>query len=73
MAIREKKEKNILSIIEKGGKAKMENTSKKRKALLLKVPESLISKVDMKVEEREIINRTDWILEAIQEKLKREE
>lgn len=61
-------------IILKGGKvsADSEGKSKKRKPILIRVPEDWLEKIDKLVEGKCGMNRTTWILQAAEKELRRE-
>ena len=81
MSVRKKLEKpkieevDVDALIEKGAKVKEDQVaeSKKWTYMNLRITVEMMSDVDEAVEERVGITRTGWILEAIHEKLKREQ
>lgn len=73
-----KEEIDVDALISKGAEVVKDNTDKRdkkkkmaRKMLNLRIPESMLEEVDKLVEERVGMSRVAWILESIQEKLKR--
>jgi len=81
MSVRKKLEKpkieevDVDALIEKGAKVKEDQVaeSKKWTYMNLRITVEMMGDVDEAVEERVGITRTGWILEAIHEKLKREQ
>jgi hypothetical protein len=81
MAVRKplkKEEVDVEALISKGAEVIKDNTDKMDKKekmawkmLNLRIPESMLEEVDKLVEERIGMSRVAWILESIQEKLKR--
>ncbi|MGH7889754.1 MAG: hypothetical protein ACRENF_04310 [Thermodesulfobacteriota bacterium] len=81
MAVREKPvtkqeeavEAKAMKFIQKGGTSAGEKNGKGTQAVNIKVPVSLLKRIDRAVSKRELpIYRVQWILEAISEKLERE-
>lgn len=66
-------EVDVDALIEKGAKVKEDKVeeSKKWTIINLRLPTDMLSNVDQEVKERSGMTRTGWILEAINEKLKR--
>lgn len=66
-------EVDVDALIEKGAKVKEDKVeeSKKWTIINLRLPTDMLSNVDEEVKERIGMTRTGWILEAINEKLKR--
>lgn len=73
MAVRKPVKKiNVDALIEKGARVKNDTVLKKSVYLNLRIPYHLLQQLDQAVEARIGINRTGFILEAIQQKLERE-
>lgn len=72
MTIKKKVKDLREEIISRGGEISSETKSNDRVHICLGMKKSFLDLIDLKVEERIGLNRTAWILEAIQEKLKRE-
>ena len=66
---------SVDKLIDKGAKVKEDNTELARKwtNLNLRITKDILDTIDAILENRIGISRTGWILEAIQEKLKRTE
>ncbi len=66
---------DIDALIDKGAKVKEDNIAEKKKwtYISLRIPLSMIEDIDDSVEDKVGITRTGWILQALQEKLQREE
>lgn len=64
---------NIEELIDRGARVKEDNkeTEKKWSHVNLRMPTQLLSNVDEALEDRIGISRNGWLLEAIDEKLKR--
>ncbi len=76
MTIRKKIDKSDFDkVISKAGHVSSDNqkTSHEWTAISLRITKQIISDIDKMVDERVGLSRTAWILEAIQEKLKRNE
>jgi hypothetical protein len=84
MTIKKKKEKNaediediMKSIISRGGAVSADHedlcSPVITKSLCLRMPLEMLNQIDSSVKKRIGLPRTVWILEAIQEKLKKEE
>lgn len=72
MGIKKRVEKE--EFIEKGGKVSTDNTSMKEWVNFnLRVRKDMFEKMDSLLERRIGISKTAWILEAIQEKIRRDE
>lgn len=71
MAVKKKVNESINSFIDKGADVK---ASKKEgfKNILIRIPESVLSELDYVLEKKPWMARTQWIVEAIHEKLKRD-
>ncbi len=69
------KKKEIEEVISRGGQVPSDNKSKSEKedsiSICLRMPKEFLLQVDLEVKKRVGMNRTAWILEAIQEKLER--
>lgn len=63
------KQVDVDALIEKGAKVKSDKISKKSVCLNLRIPYYLLQQVDSAFKNRVGMNRTRWILEAIQQKL----
>lgn len=78
MVVNKKIEKNKqiddpLAYISKGGHVPcdmLEEIKEEWKTICIRVPSSLLDRVNEKVKQRAALTRTAWILEAIQDKLK---
>ena len=70
-----KKDVDVDSLIKRGGSAPAEpSDSEGVQPVNLKIPKKVLSKIDEIVSQREIeIPRTLWLMEAIHEKIKREQ
>jgi len=55
--------------ISKGALVNADSKKKKRVQINLHIPEEILEQIDSKVDDRIVISRTAWILEAIVEKL----
>ena len=66
---------DVDALIEKGAKVKEDRMAEIRKWIIInvRITETILKEVDKCKSERVGISRTAWILEAIQEKLKRTE
>ena len=66
-------EVDVDALIEKGAKVKEDKVEENKKWTIinLRLPTNMLGDVDEEVKERIGMTRTGWILEAIQEKLKR--
>jgi hypothetical protein len=80
MAITGKPKKNSVNVealIEKGGSVSNEDTATNTKRIFnlqLRIDEELLSRIDKVLEERKIKTpRHTWLLEAVHEKLEREQ
>ena len=64
---------NVEELIDKGApvKADIEKKQKRWKIFNLRISEDMLEQVDKAVEESVGITRTGWVLQAIQEKLKK--
>lgn len=74
MGIRDKVEKkSVMEIIDRGGHVQADNEAKKKEWInfCLRIKADMLGQIDKIVEERAGISKTGWILEAIQEKIKR--
>lgn len=71
MAVRKRIVDPIDAFIEKGSDFK-EKRRKAFKNVLVRIPSGILSDLDQAVENRPWINRTQWIVEAIHEKIARE-
>ncbi len=69
----EPKKVDVEELINRGARVKEDNieSEKKKQFINLRIPIEMLEAVDQAVEEKVWISRTGWILEAIQEKLKR--
>ncbi len=63
--------RNVNSFIDKGADVKA-SKEKEFKNILIRVPKSILNELDTWVEKKPWINRTQWIVEAIHEKLNKE-
>ncbi len=67
-------ESEVIAIIESGGGAPNRGDSKKSQAINLRIPMHLATVVDALIHRRIVpISKNSWILEAIAEKIKREQ
>ncbi len=67
-------ESEVIAIIEGGGSAPTKGGSKKFQAINLRIPMHLATVVDALIHRRMVpISKNNWILEAIAEKIKREQ
>lgn len=66
---------NLEKIIEKGGSVSADKTIEKKewRNFLLRLRQDIFDRIDLDIENRPGLSKNDWIREAIQEKLKREE
>lgn len=70
----EKKEESRNEIISRGGHVLADLEEKKKREWMnfcLRIPIDLLDRIEKELEERIGISKTGWILEAIQEKLKK--
>jgi hypothetical protein len=65
--------KRAEEIIKKGAKVIEDKPKKEWTIFNLRIPKNMIDKIEAVMERRVGISKTGWILEAIQEKLKRDE
>ncbi len=65
---------NLEMIIEKGGSVVADKVDKKKewRNFLLRLRQDIFDRIDLDIENRPGLSKNDWIREAIQEKLKRE-
>jgi len=63
--------RSINDFIEKGADVK-ESKSKDFKNVLFRIPTSVLTELDKLVEKKPWLNRTQWIVEAINDKIKSE-
>jgi hypothetical protein len=69
-----KKDVDVDALIRKGGSAPESDESGGVQPVNLKIPRKVLKKIDELVSQREIeIPRTLWLMEAIHEKIKREQ
>lgn len=68
MAVKKKVNSSIDSFIDKGADVKA-NKDKSFKNILIRVPTGILNELDTWVQKKPWINRTQWIVEAIHEKL----
>lgn len=68
---KEEPEVNIKGLISKGARVKEDDKEKKWSHVNLRIPSELLNNIDEVLDDRFGISRNGWILEAIQEKLKR--
>ena len=76
MAVRkplDKKTVDIDALIEKGASVKQDASVKKWTIFNVRIPSDMLNCVDYRVLKRIGLSRTGWVLEAIQEKLKRDD
>ena len=73
MAVSKQREKEVEALIEKGGKVKEDYKTKEWFIVNLRLPMSMLEEVDEAVANRVGITRTGWILEAIHEKLRKQD
>jgi hypothetical protein len=71
MAVKRKASPAVSSFIDKGADVKT-TKDKEFKNILIRMPISVLSELDAWVEKKPWINRTQWIVEAIHEKLTNE-
>ena len=71
---KEKEEKERESFISKGGEV---SSDKKVRAnftsIILRVPDKILNRIDLELDKKPWMNRTQWIVEAIADKLGDEE
>lgn len=72
MSVKRKTTSSISNFIEKGAAVK-ESNEKEFKNILIRVPRTLLSEIDALIEKKPWFTRTQWILDSIHEKLKKEE
>lgn len=71
MSVKKKKDSVIEKFIDKGSDVKSTKYSSFRN-ILIRVPTSLLNEIEGKIFEKPWTNRTNWIVEAIHEKLIKE-
>jgi len=71
MTVKKKKDLSINNFIARGAQVKS-NRGTSFKNILVRIPESLLTELDELLEDKPWLTRTPWIVEAINEKLKRE-
>lgn len=66
------KDDDLLKIISKGGhvQADLKSNKNKFKTFCLRMPESMFHQIDKMLEDRVGLNKTSWILQCLDEKLK---
>ena len=69
MAVKKKVSPSIERFIDKGADVKA-SKDKRFKNILVRMPTSILTQLDSWIENKPWINRTQWIVEAIHEKLK---
>ena len=68
------KESDVEALIDQGGKVKEDTRSSKQWLIVnLRISKEMLGKVDEDVDDRVGITRTGWILEAIHEKLRKQD
>lgn len=73
MAVSKPREKDVEALIEKGGKVKEDYKSREWFIVNLRISKDMLDEVDEAVADRVGITRTGWILEAIHEKLRKQD
>lgn len=71
MAVKKKVSPSVESFIDKGADVKSAK-DKSFKNVLIRIPFSVLNRLDELVETKPWLNRTQWIVEAIDEKIKRD-
>jgi len=69
MSVKKKVTSSIDSFIDKGAQVKA-NKDKSFRNILIRMPTGILDELDSWVEKKPWINRTQWIVEAIHERLK---
>jgi hypothetical protein len=69
MAVKKKASPSIQRFIDKGADVKA-SKDKDFKNILVRIPRIILTELDERIEKRPWLNRTQWILEAIHEKLR---
>jgi hypothetical protein len=69
MAVKKKVASSIESVIDKGASVKA-NGKERFKNILIRMPQGILNELDERIERKPWLNRTQWIVEAIHEKLK---
>ena len=70
MALRKLEKPSVDQIIDRGGEVSSEKSNEKVWInFTLRIPKSLLDRIDIQLENRIGLSKTAWILEAIQEKL----
>lgn len=72
MSVKKKVNSSVASFIDKGAAVKT-TKEKSFKNILIRVPETILQAVDAEIEKKPWLTRTQWIVEAMHEKLKKEE
>lgn len=72
MSVKRKATSSISNFIDKGAAVKA-SKEKEFKNILIRVPHTLLSELDALIEKKPWVTRTQWILDSIHEKLKKEE
>lgn len=72
MSVKKKSTASIDNFISKGADVKSSRYSDFRN-ILIRVPVGVLQEVDKEIQKKPWVNRTQWIVEAIHEKLTRED
>jgi hypothetical protein len=70
MAVKKKISPAAESFIDKGADVKSSKDSKSFKNVLIRIPTSILTQLDYVIEKKPWLNRTKWIVEAINDKIK---
>lgn len=70
MTVRKKMSPDAKSFIDRGADVKSSKDTKSFKNILIRVPTSILTKLDCCMGKKPWLNRTQWIVEAIHEKIK---
>lgn len=70
MAVKKRSAPSVENFIDKGADVKSSKDSKSFKNVLIRIPTSILTQLDHWVEKKPWLNRTQWIVEAIHDKIK---
>lgn len=70
MAVKKKVSPAVESFIDKGADVKVSKVGKNFKNVLIRIPTSILAQLDCFIEKKPWLNRTQWIVEAIHDKIK---
>lgn len=70
MAVKKRSTPSVENFIDNGADVKASKENKRFKNILIRIPAAILTELDFCVEKKPWLNRTQWIVEAIHEKIK---